>query len=76
MKIKFLGTNSRAKMAHPRLSIDSLTPPPEPLLTSLLVVGLVAMHDDTENISMLTKVCLRMKKKMFCFINLTYLKIV
>ena len=27
MKIKFLGTNSRAKMAHPRLSIDSLTPP-------------------------------------------------
>ena len=30
MKIKFLGTNSRAKMAHPCLSIDSLTPPPSP----------------------------------------------
>ena len=30
MKIKFLGTNSRAKMAHPYLSIDSLTPPPPP----------------------------------------------
>ena len=26
-EIKFLGTNSRAKMAHPRPSIDSLTPP-------------------------------------------------
>ena len=29
MKIKFLGTISRAKMAHPRLSVDSLTPSPE-----------------------------------------------
>ena len=28
MKIKFLGTNSRAKMAHPRPSINSLTPLP------------------------------------------------
>ena len=28
MKIKFLGTTSRAKMAHPHLSVDSLTPPP------------------------------------------------
>ena len=27
MKIKFLGTTSRAKMAHTRLSVDSLTPP-------------------------------------------------
>ena len=26
MKIKFLGTNSRAKMAHPHPSINSLTP--------------------------------------------------
>ena len=29
MKIKFLGTTARAEMAHPRLSIYSLTSPPE-----------------------------------------------
>ena len=28
MKIKFLGTTLRAEMAHPRLSVNSLTPPP------------------------------------------------
>ena len=28
MKIKVLGTNSRSKIAHPRQSFDSLTPPP------------------------------------------------
>ena len=29
-KIKFLDTTSRAKMAQPRLSVNSLTPPPPP----------------------------------------------
>ena len=47
MKIKFLGTTSRAKMAHPRPLIDSLTPPPEAqVLSALKTLVLICARND------------------------------
>ena len=34
-----MGTTSRAKMAHPRLSVDSLPPPPEVIAKTAAATG-------------------------------------